>query len=409
MKTHTVFIDSALWMCGSNLVSCSMIYRYLVENGHKITNSVSDADFMIIKSCGVVKDLEKRSLQLYNNYYQLKKKNASIIIFGCLVKMNKELIESLNANPISYDESNKLDDIFYTTKKFKTIKPHCDNKTRNSLIIIKKLLVITETRPFLFSKLFFPFSRRLRKNYQKFFEHIIHRDRIFIEISRGCTGKCSYCSIKKAKGNVKSRMIKHILSDIIALYDPSKQVFLVSDDCGCYGVDIGTNIIELLYRIDKEFPGISINLDNLNPNWLENKPDEFIQLFQDVNISFARIPIQSGSNKIVKKMNRYYDPKKSAEIIDQIKKVSPDSFIYTHFIVGFPGENTLDFLKTLSVAGHFDYPLSFKFSRNEGTASAYLPKQKSQFIISLRRNIFLVYSNFIIFLKLLKFQKKTNK
>jgi len=115
--TYKVFIDSALWECSSNLVSCSMIYRYLIENGHEVTNDASKANFIIINSCGSVKNMVDYSMNLYQNHYSLKKKNAIIIMFGCLVEIDKELFDSFDLYPISFDESSKLDEFFLFEKK----------------------------------------------------------------------------------------------------------------------------------------------------------------------------------------------------------------------------------------------------------------------------------------------------
>lgn len=401
MESYKVFIDSALWTCEPNLVSCSMLYRYLIENGHTITYDPAQADFIIINSCGFFKKTEDISLNLFQKYYSLKKKNATIIMFGCLVKINENRLTSLDLLPVSHNETSKLDQIFCKTNKFETIQPYCDEQTKKMLLVGKQPYKFAENMPFLLSKPFISFIKKIKANYEKMIKHVTYLDKTFIVIGTGCTGKCSYCVIKKAKGNIRSRKIEDIITDIKNIYGPTKNIFLVAEDCGCYGVDIETNLFELLYSIHKKFPQISINLNNINPQWLEKQPKEYIKLFRDMKIDFALIPMQSGSNKIINKMNRQYNVDNVIKIIDQLKKVSPDTLVYTHFIIGHPGESVFDFLKTLAVTKHFDYQIPFKYYDNKGTVSASLPHKKSDFIISSRFLLFMLFINVVILYKLL--------
>ena len=99
-------------------------------------------------------------------------------------------------------------------------------------------------------------------------------------------------------------------------------MFLVANDCGCYGSDIKTSLINLLNEINKRFPSISIELNYLNPQWLEKNFNGYIKLFRDIDIDLVVIPVQSGSNKVLKNMDRRYDIGKVIKIIDKIKKVS---------------------------------------------------------------------------------------
>ncbi|MHA1190778.1 MAG: radical SAM protein [Promethearchaeota archaeon] len=401
MKKNCVYIDSVAWVCETNLIGCSRIYRYLIENSCRMTNNPSEADYIIINSCGLTEHHTYKCLNLYKKYNSLKKEKAKIILYGCLVKIKPELIESLDVYSIHFDNEEKFDKIFYRKIKFEDIKPYCDSKVKQGLLDDKNPFYRTKIFPFLLSGLIMPLFRKVRSNYKKNIENVSYENKIFLEISRGCTGNCSYCVIKRARGKICSRKIEDLIEDIKKMYDPSKKLFLVANDCGCYGLDIKTNLIELLYEINKKFPNLMIELNYLNPQWLEKKPDEYIKLFKDVKIDFVVIPMQSGSDKIVKNMNRHYNVKNVIKIVDKIKKVSPKIFIYSHFIIGYPGENTIDFLKSLIYAMHFDFPIGFEYSNHEGTASASLSNHKSSLTITIRYFLYLVFLNFFLFYKLL--------
>jgi tRNA A37 methylthiotransferase MiaB len=398
--SYKILIDSGLWSCETNLVSCSRIYRYLIENGHGITFDASQADFIIINTCGVVKGIVDRCLTLFYTYSSLKKKEATIIMFGCLVKIDRELFSSLDVLLIGPDEGHRLDEYFSTKSTFETITPYCDDNTKQLLFHEQKPFRFVENAFFFVPKILLPLSKNVRHNYQRYLKNVTQTDRVFIEISRGCVGDCSYCTIKKAKGKLLSRKTEEIISDIRRVNDPSKNIFLVADDCGCFGIDFGGNIFNLLYEINKEFSNQKIDLNNLNPQWIEKQSNEYITLFQKVPIDLVKIPIQSGSNKIIKKMNRHYEINTVLRTIDNIKNSAPNIFIYTQCIVGYPGENTIDFLKTLIAARHFDYAIPFRYSKNKGTVSASLPKQKLKWITFSRYIFFIFFINFVITIKL---------
>jgi len=378
-----------------------MIYRYLIENGHSITYDPTQADYIIINTCGFSRNNEEKSCNLFQKYYALKKKSATIIMFGCLVRIDENRLMSLDVVPIGHNDTTTLDQIFCRTNQFNTIQPYCDESTKRMLLIGKQPYKFAESIPFLFSKLFIPFIKRMRINYDRMVRHVKYIDRTFIVIGTGCIGDCSYCVIKKAKGNLRSRSIEEIEANIRNIHFRTKNIFLVAEDCGCYGVDIKTNLFELLYNIHNTFPEASLDLNNVNPQWLEKQSEEYIKLFEDITIDFALIPLQSGSHKIIKQMNRHYDPEIVVKIIDRIKKESPKTLMYTHFIVGFPGESTLDFLKTVAAVRHFDYPIPFKYSSNKGAASSRLPQQKSNVVISLRYALLMAVINIVIFSKLI--------
>lgn len=413
MQSYKVLVDTSV-KCLSNIVESSRIYRYLIENGHEVTDDESEADFIIINSCGATKVNQDRYINLFHKYYSLKEKNARIIMFGCLVKIDEERLRPLDVCLISFEESYKLDTFFYSKTKFQTVRPYCSNDTKKRLIRRKeRFLVKTNLRgdiknlfleniTFLLSAVFFPLSKKVRVNYEKI-SAADDEKRILVEICRGCVGNCSYCVIKKARGNIRSRKIEDIISDIETLYNPSKNIMLVADDCSCYGLDINSTLIELIYEINKRFPKLSIDLNYINPRWLEKYPEKHIKLFKEVGIGAATVTMQSGSTKIVKSMDRNYNTSNVIKIVDQIKKVSPQTIMFSHFIIGHPQESTVDFLKTLSSTKHFDYSSPFIYSDLKGTRSASLPNKKSKFVKLLRFFIFILFTNFVMLHKLLTY------
>jgi ribosomal protein S12 methylthiotransferase len=401
MKTFNVYTDSANWLCEINLLGYSMIDRYILENGHKIVKNPSEADYIIINSCGFTKDQEDKSADIFKDHFGNKKKKATIIMFGCLIKINKKLIDSLDLLPIDFNEGEKFDKIFYKKVKFKDIRPVSDTKKLDDLFFKRIIVEPSKIIPVMLSRILLPFSKRIKINYGKIMDNLISRNKILIEICTGCTSNCSYCVIKKTRGTICSRPIKDIIKDIKKMYDPTKELFLVADDCSSYGYDIKSDLNELLYEIKKNFPDLKINLDNLNPYWIEKDPDKYIKLFSDLNISYATIPLQSGSNKILNDMNRNYDANKIEKIVKKLKKVAPQTAIYTHFIICYPKENFIDFLRSVYFSIFFDLTILFVYSDvNESTNSNYTNKI-SGFVRAYRSTFFMIFQNFIVLYRLL--------
>ena len=404
MKRYKVYIDSAAWMCEGNIIETSRIYRYILANGHEITTMPSEADFLIINSCGFIREREELSIDLYESCRSQKKDNAKIFLFGCLVKINKKTLETLKTILVDFDEGYKFDEQFYNKVKFDDILPYCDDKTTKELLVAKKTFQESKIISFLLSRIMPHLSKRVRVNYQDIMNRVKFNNKILVGICNGCIFRCSYCAIREAKGGLRSRSVADILSDIEKLYDPSQNLFLVADDCGGYGLDINTDIFYLIYEINRKYPGIRMEFDAVNPYWLEKYPDKYISLFHDVNISFVTIPVQSGSNRVVKDMNRNYDVKKIQDIVRKIKKESPSTLIYTHFIVGYPGEKFIDYLKSLYCSLFFDLPIVLEYSGHSDKDKFSLPPPHSQFASKYRFTFFILFLNLVIFYKLLTFK-----
>lgn len=409
LKHYTILIDSANWYCQSNLTSCSALYRYLIKNGHKITHAPSQADFIIINSCGVFKDTEDVTIALFKKYYSLKRKDAQIIMYGCLVKINKDLLANLDLIAVSFEESWKLDDIFCNNIKFDDISSYCNEQIIDMITGGIKIYKFEETKLFHVPKLLLQLSKKFKSNYDWIMSHFSYKNKMSVEIverGTGCTGNCSYCVIKKAKGKIRSRKVSDILQDIEEAYDSTETLVLVADDCGGYGVDTRSSLPELMYEIYRRFPRLSMEIFYLNPIWLIRQREEYIDVFKNVKIDFAMITVESGSNKVIKNMNRHYDMGEVMRVIKLIKKVSPNTFLATNFVAGFPGESTIDFLKTLWMTHYFDLPFPYPYQEREGADAVYLPNKKSHFIISLRYLILLFFCRLAILNKLFTFSAR---
>ena len=400
MKKYKVLIDSAMWGCLANIINCSRQLNYLEKNGHTITYNPKEADFFIVNSCGTAENNEQTSIAIFQAYYDIKKPGAKVIMTGCLPKIAEDKLKGLDLISIPLYEGEKFDEIFFNKVKYDDIRPVCDDKTRNKLMHGTKKFWLDEFFSTIIPRILHSFSKKYRSKYK----NIANEKRAIVEINYGCTGNCSYCVIKKAKGKIQSFNMEDILGDIEKIQDSCKEVFLASEDCGSYGAEIKSGLPELLREINERYPHLEFYLDYLDPYWLQRYPEEYLELFKNVKIKMARIAMQSGSKRILKKMRRRYDIEKVSKVLKQIKKVSPNTLIYNTYIVGFPGENIVDYLRSLYdlLRSSTDYSYVNDYSDREGSESYSFPDKKSKFTIKLRFNIFLIFSYLFSTIKFIK-------
>lgn len=391
MNYH-VYLDVIRPGCLPNLVGCSRIYQFLTTNGHTLTSDPRSADFIIISTCGFNNVSQEESLNLFRRHQAEKNETTRIIIYGCLVHINPGSIPSSDAILIGLHDTEILDTLFYRTVRFQDVAPFCLDELKEQFTDDSRSY-LWRVGPFILTNILTLFSTQIKKRRDGILKAIARKQRDFVQIGQGCIGKCSYCVIKKARGSLYSRPLEDILHDITCIASPDHSLFLVADDCGSYGLDIGTNLFELLYAIKKRHQNLPLDINYLNPQWLIASPEEYIQLFSDVEIKSVIIPIQSGSQRVIKRMNRSYDVQETLSVINRIRQVSPDTVLYGHFILGFPGETFRDYLKSLFAVRYFDYPVAFMYSDTDGAESANLPHKIPSPIIVLRWALFFAVIN----------------
>ena len=291
--------------CSLNISETEKIDDFLEKNNYKRTNKIKDADFIIINTCSVKQVTEQRMLSRIEYFLSNKKESSKIIVFGCLAAhKNKEL-----------------------TKKFPTVFV-CNTSLESlcAVLGIKKLL----------------FSPKILGKKSNPLVSII-------PVSIGCLGNCTYCATKLARPNFKSYSVNEIdFAFKNALESGSKEIWLTSQDLGCYGFDIKTNLVDLLKVLLKNEGNYKIRLGMMNPNFLKKISADLIPLFSDERLyKFLHVPVQAGSDRILKLMNRGYKSKEFIDLVKSFRKKVKGITFSTDIIVGFPTETKKDFEKTL--------------------------------------------------------------
>lgn len=237
----------------------------------------------------------------------------------------------------------------------------------------------------------------LRKSKEKVLLKKVRYNRYIdiVPISEGCLGACAFCATKFARGNLVSYKPEAILAEIReSVKNGSKEIWLTSQDNGCYGFDIGMNLAELLRLVVKVPGDFRVRVGMMNPQHVLRFLDELIEVYKSEKIfKFAHIPAQSGSDKVLKEMRRGYTTKEFEKIVSKFRKAM-DVTISTDLIVGFPTETEGDFKETVELLRRVkpDFLNLSKYWPRKGTPAGGM-KQLSRDVVAARsRKVAELYS-----------------
>ncbi|MFH1233989.1 MAG: tRNA (N(6)-L-threonylcarbamoyladenosine(37)-C(2))-methylthiotransferase [Candidatus Diapherotrites archaeon] len=171
-----------------------------------------------------------------------------------------------------------------------------------------------------------------------------------IPVAHGCLGNCAYCCVKQARGQLKSQPVEGINTAFVKALEGSKEIWLTANDTGCYGLDIGTNLAELLERLLENKGEFRVRLGMMNPANLKKFFPRLLKAMEDERVyKFLHLPVQSGSDRILRLMERRHSAKEFEALAAKARKKFPEMAIATDFIVGFPGETEKDFGESLAL------------------------------------------------------------
>ena len=288
--------------CSANQAHSEMMVSSLVANGFEIAESPEKADVIVINTC-VVKTPTENKIRERIKFFLRNHPHTKLVIAGCAADVGMFRDIAPGAFFLSSHRSKDIAKLFSGKKKHG--------------------------------------GKRIRKN------PLVN----ITEIASGCLGACAYCIVKLARGKLKSRKLTDITNEIEnALKEGCKEIWLTSQDCGCYGLDIGTNLAELLESVVKIAGKFRVRVGMMNPSYAKRILSELIRAFESPKIyKFVHIPVQSGSDRILNKMRRGYTVKDFEKIVKTFRSHFPDLTLSTDIIVGFPGETEKDFEKTVKL------------------------------------------------------------
>jgi MiaB/RimO family radical SAM methylthiotransferase len=353
--------------------------KYLRLNGWEEVASPYAADLIIYTTCGVIKDTEDFALQSIANLQKMISKNTTFLVGGCLSKINPNSLKKVfKGTTFSKADESMLDSIINATVSINDvfwdgdiIREHSPgdpflyytNEELNELKLSEKLAKKFKNQNFIEIYNYLTKGRFFWKE-EGLFE---------VKVADGCLFNCSYCAAKRAKGTLKSRPLEKILAETkFGVSKGYKRIVLTGDEVGDYGWDISSSLPDLLEKIDPITKNIKIAVRYITPDSLIKNIDRLEPFFKKGKIYYLCASFQSGSDEILKKMNRPRDLNKFLPLIRRLKHDYPLLFIHTQVIVGFPGETKQDFNKTIKALefANFDYITITRYSDRPGVSSS---------------------------------------
>lgn len=334
-----VFFCSSFHLCENNSYLGTQIYEFLKRNGHIIVSNPRDADVLVVNTCGFDQSRENEALALVRRLALEHGARKPIVVAGCLPKINPSVADFPGVTTIGPKELERFDGLFSAGVPIREVK-----------------------------------ANRLNKGLAAFG----FPDDYYIMICQGCVNACSYCAIKKAKGPVVSKPADEIADELEAgLKLGFKRIVLLADDCGSYGLDIGTDFAELLNRLAGTAGDFQLNIHYFEPRRLLTLlPKIRKEVFK--RVYFINIPVQTASQRLLKLMNRRYALSDVARAASAIKSANPAVHLQTHVLYGFPTETRKDFCASFALGKVFDSVVYFFYTPKRGTAAAKLESTVSR-------------------------------
>ncbi|WP_445474805.1 tRNA (N(6)-L-threonylcarbamoyladenosine(37)-C(2))-methylthiotransferase [Methanococcoides methylutens] len=314
MKVHVL-----TYGCSANQASSEIMIASVRDLGHELVDE-KDADAVVINTCTVKYATEQKILFKIED---LGHRGVDVVVTGCMPQVQLEAI--LEKNPDAHILG--VNSIAKIGKVLEVIEDSRNGGSRERVQLLS-----SEPEGFL-------------KTAHSRFNPNIH----ICQISQGCNYSCAYCIVTIARGQLRSFDADSIVEDVrMAVSDGCREIWLTSQDNGQYGTDRDVLLPELLRRIIAIPGNFKVRVGMMNPFSVTPILDDLIEVFRSDKIyKILHLPIQSASDDVLKRMNRFHSIEETNGIITRFKEVFPELTIFTDIIVGFPGETDEDFDRTL--------------------------------------------------------------
>lgn len=350
MVSKNIFVQT--YGCTSNKADSQTMIGLLKQAGYQITNNENEADYLIVNSCAVKSTTEEK---IIHRLTKLSEANKKVIVAGCLTKVNSSRIKQVFPGFAGMLDPRSVHKVVDVVKSIENGKEN---------------IVETSEKPEEKPKLpRFSFSKVID----------------IIKLSEGCLSNCSFCATKLARGNLYSYRPDNIRDAVkTGLSEGYKEFHLTSEDSSAYGMDIGTNLPELLESIARVEGKFLVRVGMMNPlHFKKVEISSLIEAYKNGKIfKFLHLCVQSGSNDILKIMRRGYTVEDFIYYAKEFQKEIPELNLLTDIIVGHPEETEEDFKQTLDLIKKIkpDAVNISKFGARLGTLAAKMKKINSKIV-----------------------------
>jgi ribosomal protein S12 methylthiotransferase len=350
--------------CNKNTIDSEIMMSLLIERGYRITQKPAEAAHIIVNTCAFIDDAKQEAIDTILELSQYKKKGARLIVAGCFSQLHYSVLKS---------EMPEVDAII-------GIGDLCS------------IVDVVENPSFSGEQ---PQSRKINSKYREYTarkEFLSFPGSAYIKISEGCSRNCSFCTIPKIRGKLRSRDIHSIVEEAITLESNGMhELVLVSQDTLGYGSDLhlndGLNMLigQLLQKTSSPY----FRLLYLRPDMALIKS---LDVFKHTRVlPYFDVPIQHVSENILMSMNREGGRRYFSDIFNRIRQDVPEAVLRTTVIVGYPGESEKEFNELCEfIEGiQFDHLGVFIFSPQRYTTAFKLKKKVKRSVAEVRRRILL--------------------
>lgn len=342
--TQTIYTKT--YGCSHNISDGEYMMGQLSSYGYEFTDNKEKADIWLINSCTVKNPSEASFMHLVND---AKKRNKPIVVSGCVPQGQRNLKGLENVSIVGISQINRVVEVVEETLRGNVVR------------LLGKKRISGETLPLNLPKI------RKNKNVE------------IVPINGGCLGSCTYCKTKHARGKLSSYAISTIVERIDnVIQEGIREIWLTSEDTGAYGLDIGTNIVELMDNIlsipyFETHDDVMVRLGMTNPPYIKDHIEGISRILCHKNVySFLHIPVQSGNDKVLVDMNREYTVADFHYVVDHLLANVPNITIATDVICGFPYETDDEFEDTIDLVNKYRFPILniSQFYPRTGTVAA---------------------------------------
>lgn len=383
------------------------LQRYLLANGWKLTRRMRTADLIVVATCGVVRLNEISSLKGVAEAVRRKRTSARIVVTGCLPVINPDEIRRLGDFVlVPTKQEDKLDVIIQAKIPYAQVSAPdsiADNPDIVNYLVARSFCRSSKTYRWLFHRFsmsgsFLTLSVRIQNAMAHIRSWVTCSPRrkvvpyFNIKIADGCMSDCTFCATRLATGKLRSRPPEAILQEFRNGLSKGYKVFqFISEDTGCYGLDVGTTIGGLLRRVFAIEGEYRLILIDFCPQWLVEQRAELIPILvrEQDKMKELFVPVQSGSDRVLNRMKRQYTAEEAKSVFCEIKERAPGIALRTSILVGFPGETDEDFelTKCLIAAVPFDEVTVNRYEDRPGTESSRMTDKVAQDVIEQRARI----------------------
>ena len=341
-QRRTVFIKT--FGCQMNVYDSGKIQALLEKDGYETVDDPEEADLVLVNTCSVREKPEHKLHSFLGEVKHLRKKGTTLGIAGCMAQHDGERL---------FKKYRKDVDLVFGPDQVPRVQ-ELVARAQNERVLDNEFMDVDH----------YPFVRDLAPKQAAGIG-------AFVTIQKGCDNRCTFCIVPATRGVEVSRPSGQILDEVSALVERgTREVTLIGQNVNSYGLKVPGELTfaQLLYKV-AEVPGVDrIRYTTSHPR--DMGPD-VIEAYRDLKelTSHLHLPVQSGSNRVLRRMKRFYSRERYLQVVAGLRDARPDLSLTTDVIVGFPGESDEDFEETLTLLEEvrFDGSFSFKYSPRPNT------------------------------------------